>query len=104
MGTKPTLYPFPRGFLGLVVIEIVVVPPERDKTKDKVLYDMLWLRRYSAIKIGSRAGVIPYPDTWKPLGGGRPLLFTLVSENARKFFCILRPNTWKIFGWGVTTS
>ena len=65
MGTKPTLYPFPRGFLGLVVIEIVVVPPERDKSNDKVLYDMLWLRRYSAIKIGSRTGVIPYPDTWK---------------------------------------
>ena len=85
MGIKPTYHPFPRAFLGVVVIDIVVVLPERNKTIDKLLYDMQCLRRTSGINIGYRAGVIPYPDTWKILGGPAATFHSSIRKCKKKF-------------------
>ena len=78
----------------MLLRDVVVEPPERNIKLYWLLYEVVWLWRYNGANIGSYTGVthiLPVLNflgvgwVWSA-GGGRPLLFTLVSEIEINFF------------------
>ena len=90
MDSKPNLQLFIGMFVGVVVREKDVGPPAKITMLYGLLYEVVWLWRYSDGKWLPGMKNFPTPTKFFYM---TLLKFTLVSKNAIKIFCPLGPNT-----------
>ena len=89
-------------FVGVIVREKVVGPPERSTMIYGTIYEMIWLWRYNGTNMAPPHE--NFSHAYRIFFHMTLLEFALVSENAIKYFTPWDPTLGKFLGGGGPTS